>query len=98
MIRPGPETITAEACPGGVVVHVYRLDPDGVPVLLMVRCLGPNHPLYEVRADADADGHAAADMAEGLLICVVAYDGDTGHRYTPAAWRALGVEGGRFLG
>lgn len=83
MIRPGPPSITPGSCRGGVVIHVYSA--TRLPVLLLVRRLGPGDPI-ETAAWLDGLATEANDVRE---VCLVGYDGDTGERYTAEAWARL---------
>ena len=82
MIRPGPPTLDPGAAPGGVVIHVY-----GVPSGHLLTCSAVTN-LAHVEAIARADAARAESLADpdddGL--CLVAYDGDTGARYTAEDW------------
>jgi hypothetical protein len=78
MIHPGPPTIRPGMCPGGVVIHVYAAtDP---PVLLLTRCYRSGDPIEK---SAERDANATADTE---AVCLVAYDGDTGDRYSAIDW------------
>lgn len=69
------------------MIHVYVLpEPGGLPVLLITRRIGPD----EAARTADygeSDGLTADQLAKGRPMCLVAFDGDTGHRYSPDAWQ-----------
>ena len=83
MIRPGPPNIGPGACPGGVVIHIYAAREP--PVLLTVSDIGPDdHPEQAAAAAADV----TALLADGSAVCLVAYDGDTGERFTADEWMA----------
>jgi hypothetical protein len=83
MIRPGPDAIAPGAHPGGIVLHVYSATAP--PVLLITRRYSPADPI-EDRAALDA---AAIDALDGVAaVCLVAFDGDTGERYTTGEWFA----------
>ena len=81
MIRPGPSSLEPGLCPGGVVVRVYRATV-------------PDELVIEQRLEPGDDIEFAAQVAallaaDGPLEAVlVAYDGDTGERYSPEDWRA----------
>lgn len=81
MIRPGPESITPRAHPGGVVVHIYS--PTVPPLLLMVRRYGPAD---DIEAAAVDDAGIVGAYLGGAPVCLVAFDGDTGARFTAADW------------
>lgn len=74
----------AGANPGGVIFHVYEV-PSGR--LLHVSAVAPGTP-DAIAQTAEADALAALDLT-GAEVCLVAYDGDTGHRYT--AWEMAAV-------
>jgi hypothetical protein len=78
VIRPGPQSITPGICPGGVVIHVYAVPSQ---VLLLSQRIGPRDDVY-----AAAERAAAVDAA---AVCLVAYDGDTGERYSADDWTAF---------
>lgn len=79
MMRPGPITIPAGEAPGGVVFHVY----DGAGTLLAVDQVGPGD-------DVQAHAERAADVTnlehDVDVVVLVAYDGDTGARFTLDDW------------
>lgn len=80
--RPGPESIDPKKAPGGIVMHAYSV-PDGT---LLLERLMPAHI-----TDEDLDASARDDAAWTSLtardgVCLVAYDGDTGERWTPETW------------
>ena len=80
-IRPGPLSIEPGLSPGGVVVRVYATsDP---PLLVIEQCLGPGDDVE----DAATVAAALSDENGGWAACLVAYDGDTGERMGPEAWR-----------
>jgi hypothetical protein len=75
--RPGPPFIEPGRCPGGVVVRVYAIPSE---TLVIEQCLGPGDDVEGAATIA-----AALDMP-GWAACLVAYDGDTGHRAGPLEW------------
>lgn len=80
--RPGPESIPPGTAPGGVVVHVYTLDD----VLVLTSYLAPSADVMDVaRRDRDK-----VDLltGAGVPVVLVAYDGDSGTRYTAEQWTA----------
>lgn len=81
MIRPGPAAIARGANPGGVVIHVYAATVP--PVLLLTQRVGREAAGIVAAAHEAA---AVADIAGALETCLVAYDGDTGERFTAADW------------
>jgi hypothetical protein len=80
MIRPGPVAITPGAHPGGVVLHIYAATVP--PSLIMTRRYRSTDNLA---ACAPLDYQACEAMGYGAL-CLVAYDGDTGQRFTADDW------------
>lgn len=75
VVRPGPESIDAGSCPGGLVIHVY-----GVPSGRLLH-VGPCSPADSMERRASSD----ADQVLGLLrtgegMCLVFFDGDSGQR------------------
>jgi hypothetical protein len=92
IVRPGPPCIDPGLAPGGVVIHVYAV-PTGRH--LRSRHLsaddivnGEQHGDDVVASCAQVDATAAVEdlRADESFTCLVAYDGDTGERFTPAAW------------
>jgi len=79
-IRPGPARIEPGACPGGVVIHVYTATVP--PVLITTHALRPGD---DVAATAEQDA-AVFDAFTAEASCLVAYDGDTGERFSAEAW------------
>ena len=78
--RPGPPRIAVGRCPGGLIVHVYG--EDGRRILTQrLTSLGQ----AEAQAIHDGDLTKAA-LRPGEACCVVAFDGDTGERWSPADW------------
>jgi len=79
MIRPGPPSIDPGRSPGGVVFHAY--DDSG-------RLLATDHvaPGDDVQAHAERTADAAFDDYGAELVVLVAYDGDTGARFTVNDW------------
>lgn len=90
MIRPGPPALPAGVFPGGVVFHVYSVPSC---VLLLTQNVA-------VTDDVEAAATHAAEQCgmtqtdewptwEGGGVCLVAFDGDTGKRYSAEEWTAL---------
>jgi hypothetical protein len=77
VIRPGPLSIEPGRCPGGVVLQVYAV-PTGQ--LVVEQALRPGDDV------GDAAELAAALVLPGWAACLVAYDGDTGDRFTALQW------------
>lgn len=78
-IRPGPESIPPGANPGGVVVQLYS-----VPSCVLVLTQHVNVISVELLA------MQAGSMVDAVGIdnvCLVAFDGDTGERYTADDWQ-----------
>jgi len=80
--RPGPASIKPGAAPGGVVIHVYG--PGDV--LLLTSYLAPNADVMDV-AGRDRD-KVDQLTAAGVPVVLVAFDGDSGSRYTAEEWTA----------
>jgi hypothetical protein len=72
-IRPGPRSIPAGECPGGVVVHVYDLGG----VLLATSAIDGQN----IEAAARDALERVDDLGVGSVI-LIAYDGNDGHRMT----------------
>lgn len=89
MARPGPEAVDPAGAPGGVVFHVYNArtgDLVGVD------------PVVELDAEPSADLlEAVATLDDGEPVVLVAYDGDTGRRFTPDQLAAAGLTPGQRL-
>jgi hypothetical protein len=81
-VRPGPPTIDAGRCPGGVVFHVYAVPTER---LLLTRYATDSITAADIEADADAA--TLALRADEHAVCLVAYDGDDGGRFPTWAWR-----------
>lgn len=67
------------------MIHVYTV-PSGELI-----AASPIHPTDDVAAIAEQDAAAfaaALAMLHDGVACLVAYDGDTGERFPPEAWRA----------
>lgn len=79
MIRPGPTTIGPGAAPGGVVFHVY----DAAGTLLAVDQVGPGDDV-QAHAERAADDTNLEHNVD--VVVIVAYDGDTGARFTLDDW------------
>jgi hypothetical protein len=85
--RPGPESIEAGRCPGGLVVQCWPCDPDAVEPIVE-STVGPTDDVETLAVSAaDAVNERPGD------VCLVVYDGDTGERWsaTSIALAALGV-------
>jgi hypothetical protein len=80
MIQPGPPFIDPGQCPGGIVMRVY--DTTDPPTLITEQFIGPDDDV-EMLATMAAAMH---DRAGQVGACLVAYDGDTGHRAGPLEW------------
>jgi hypothetical protein len=81
VISPGPPSLEPGAAPGGVVIHVYAV-PSGLLLAVSTNAT-PTQAAYAAGLDA-----AAVALAYAGDVCLVAYDGDTGARYTADAWVA----------
>jgi hypothetical protein len=79
-VRPGPPTIDPDRCPDGVVIHVYAVPTER---LLLVRYALATDPLTTDQIEADAEDAEMALRADEHGFCLVAYDGDTGRRFSP---------------
>lgn len=78
LIYPGPASIEPKACPGGVVVHVYAVPTQR---LLLQRHLRTQMPIeHAAELDYDDCSRRLRDEDGEYGLCLVAYDGDTGHR------------------
>ena len=75
-IRPGPTTIPAQACPAGLVIHVYAVPTKRLLAVSFVSSYA--EALVDAQRAADAAYTAMRPNEEG--VCLVAYDGDTGER------------------
>jgi hypothetical protein len=84
MIRPGPASIEPGAAPGGVVIHVYAVPS----ARLLIESHATTLADAAYRAGLDADDVTAQLRADDAGVCLVAYDGDTGARYTAEQWTA----------
>lgn len=82
LVRPGPLSIAPRACPGGVVIHVWAATVP--PLLLLTQRVGPADDVEAAaeRAALEASRALEADAA----VCLVAYDGDTGARFSGPDW------------
>lgn len=74
-MRPGPDSIAPGGCPGGMVLHVYGTDGR----LLLESAL-----THTSDAAARQDANLVADLADD--VCLVAFDGDTGRRWSSFDW------------
>jgi len=82
MILPGPSEIEPGQCPGGVVVHVYGV-PSGT---LLNTSMAATEPMAAYNAGADYR-EAERNLPDGdVAFCLVAYNGDDGHRFTAVDW------------
>lgn len=82
--RPGPRRMPPGRAPGGVVFQVYSQRGH----LLAERMLTPG---VDADAAATRDAQIVADLGPRADVVWVAFDGDTGERWTTDEWR-------RFLG
>lgn len=89
MVRPGPEAIDPAGAPGGVVFHAYN---------------GRTGALIGTDAATDLDAEPSADLLgavealdAGDPVVLVAYDGDTGRRFTPEQLADAGLTPGQRL-
>ena len=81
-VMPGPASIAPGAYPGGVVIQVYAV-PSGVllqtskaGVLASAAYIaGRDHDVAEMRKPSGTNG-----------FCLVAFDGDTGRRFSADEW------------
>lgn len=81
MIHPGPASIEPDLAPGGVVLHCYTV-PD--QRLIFAQLLTPTTDgTLEAMANAGAD---TAALSGAPVVCLVAYDGDTGRRIPLHEW------------
>lgn len=75
--RPGPDQLAPGLCPGGIIVHVYTLSGRR----LIEQSLAP---------DANVETAAAIAAEQSALtrgpVCLVAFDGDTGARFSAREW------------
>jgi hypothetical protein len=62
------------------VIHAYAVPTER---LLHVRYARITDPLTTDEIEADAEDAAMALRADEHAICLVAYDGDTGRRFSP---------------
>ena len=82
-MRPGPESIAADTCPDGLVLHAYSLRGE----LLRESCVLPSDA--DRKASDDALSIAADPRAAPGVILVV-YDGDSGDRWTQVDYSRTG--------
>lgn len=81
--RPGPERIDLGACPGGIVMHVYGEDGR----LILERRLAS---LTTAEAEGAADlEEVMAALRPNEACCLVAFDGDSGKRWSAGHWAEL---------
>ena len=81
-VQPGPRAIGPLSCPGGVVIHVYGV-PSGE--LLSVSDADSLHmAAYQAGLDHERAAARLPETDEGF--CLVAFDGDTGHRFSAEDW------------
>jgi hypothetical protein len=80
--HPGPKRIGPGCHPGGVVIHVY-----GAPSakLLTVTHLSAADSA-QFQASIDHDKAQARLPKHDVGFCLVAFDGDDGHRFTAEDW------------
>jgi hypothetical protein len=81
VIRPGPLSLPPGQCPGGVVIHVYSV-PSCVLLLTQHVPVTAN-----VEHAAVAAGERVANVPTD--VCLVAFDGDSGERYSAGDWTGL---------
>lgn len=84
MIYPGPLEIDPLQCPGGVVIHVYGV-PSGT-LLNESAALSSAEAAFNAGKDHDNASNRLPAGDEGY--CLVAYDGDTGRRFSADEWMA----------
>ena len=84
MIHPGPIEIEPMQCPGGVVIHVYGV-PSGV-LLNTSAAASTAEACFNAGIDHMVAERQRPEMDNGF--CLVAYDGDTGRRFTADEWMA----------
>lgn len=77
MIRPGPDRIEPGTCPSGVVVRIYSVPHEVLVIEQRLTGADDIEQVATLAAQLDLPGWAA---------CLVAYDGDTGQRYTETDW------------
>lgn len=85
--QPGPQQIEPRSCPGGVVIHVYGV-PSGK---LLSESTGDSLQWAAFRAGADHDVAAANLPTTDEGFCLVAFDGDSGRRFTQDEWLSGGI-------
>lgn len=78
--RPGPSWLAPGLAPDGVVVRVYAVPSCA---LLLERRLST-----DADVEALAEGDAEFALALESVVCLVAYDGDTGQRLDRRAFVA----------
>lgn len=87
VFRPGPPRILPDQAPGGLVLNVYDLGGE----LIVSRKLGlVGQDIEELLQQATLAAREDADLTvefnpEGVIL--VAFDGDTGRRWTTDDWR-----------
>lgn len=77
IVRPGPEQLEPELCPGGVVLRVYAVQSHTAtaPLCVLERRLTRVDDCYALAED---DAQFVAAITDEC--CLVAWDGDTGAR------------------
>jgi hypothetical protein len=84
--RPGPARLPPAQAPGGVILRVYNRRGT----MLVDRPLRPGEAWQGTCDLAKDDAIATLESGAGPGdICLVAYDGDTGVRWTPEDWDRL---------
>lgn len=84
--HPGPQELAPGLCPGGVVVHVYEVPSE------RLLC----HSFVKYTEDVERAAQVAGEVARTVIsplatgMCLVAWDGDTGHRFTRQDWQTFG--------
>jgi len=89
MIRPGPEAIAPGGAPGGVVFRAYNGRTEALIGADAVTAL-PAEPSAELIEAVEA-------VDAGDPVVLVAYDGDTGRRFTPEQLADAGLISGDRL-
>ncbi len=82
LFRPGPSRLPPGQAPGGMIFRVY----NEREVMLVDRVLLPGDSCESARDDAITTLEA---LPAGGEVYLVAYDGDTGRRWTPEDWAEL---------
>ena len=80
--HPGPATIGPGCNPGGVVIHIYGAPSAKLLTISHVGILSS----AAWQAGLDHDKAQARLPKSDVGFCLVAFDGDTGERFTAEDW------------